>query len=563
MRPPNPPNEHERARAVERYRVMGTGDDQAFEDLVFLAAMICETPMSLVTLIADDVQWTKASLNFPLPQATPRDESFCAHGLSAPNELLIVEDATQDPRFADNPIVVHEPWVRFYAGAPLVTTEGHALGALSVLDRHRRTLTTAQQDALRALSRQTMTQLEVRLLSPELSDRNEALAHELKQRAGREAELERLAALVEHSQDSIISTDPAGVVGSWNPGAEQLYGYSAAEMIGKHLEILIPPELLPEFRRNLRMLREGKPLPRYDTWQLRKDGSRVEIASTASPIHVDGELRAISWISRDVTSRRRADRATREALELQVEANEQLERVNAAKSNFVSIVSHDFRTPLTVIQGFAQMLASDDFSRGEVREYASDIYEEASRLGRLVNDMLDIARMESGRMHLDCRPTNLNQVFEAAARLQEDSYPKHRLVLDLDLTIPEVPADPDRIRQVATNLLSNAFKYSPGGGEVRIRSRLGEDGIVISVEDGGVGIDRGSLDAIFDRYARSGTNLDKQILGTGLGLSIVREIVRLHGGRVWAESERGRGATFHVLFPTGAVAQSHPVRHHL
>lgn len=245
-----------------------------------------------------------------------------------------------------------------------------------------------------------------------------------------------------------------------------------------------------------------------------------------------------------------------EALERQRSAMEELEKVNRAKSEFVSIVSHEFRTPLTGIQGFSEMLRDEELSPSEIKEYAADINKDAQRLNRLINDMLDLSRMEAGRMTLDQQPTDLNAIVSDVADRIRPSAPEHRIAVDLDPALPTLPADRDRLTQVVSNLLSNAVKYSPTGGAIVVTTRREPAGVHLAVRDHGMGIPPDALDAIWEQFSRVESRETKGIQGTGLGLPIVRQIVTMHGGRVWAESEVGRGSTFHVVLPLAASGQA-------
>jgi signal transduction histidine kinase len=245
-----------------------------------------------------------------------------------------------------------------------------------------------------------------------------------------------------------------------------------------------------------------------------------------------------------------------EAFERQRSALEQLERVNRAKSEFVSIVSHEFRTPLTGIQGFSEMMRDEDLPIAEMKEYAADINRDALRLTRMINEMLDLDRMESGRMTLHREPTDLNSIIvEATARLRPNA-PNHRIALALDETLPPFAGDRDRVMQVVANLLSNAVKYSPTGGEVAVSTARDGANLHLTVADQGMGIPADMLGSIWERYSRVDSEGTRGIQGTGLGLPIVQQIVTLHGGRTWAESELGRGSVFHVLLPLAADSQA-------
>jgi signal transduction histidine kinase len=248
--------------------------------------------------------------------------------------------------------------------------------------------------------------------------------------------------------------------------------------------------------------------------------------------------------------------ANAEAFERQRAAMEQLERVNRAKSEFVSIVSHEFRTPLTGIQGFSEMMRDEDLPMSEMKEYAADINKDAQRLTRMITEMLDLDRMEAGRMTLHREPTDLNAVVTEATDRVRPNAPGHPIALELAPSLPRLPADPDRLTQVVANLLSNAVKYSPTGGRIAVATALEGTSVHLTVADQGMGIPADMLESIWERFSRVESAVTRGIQGTGLGLPIVRLIVTLHGGRAWVESEVGRGSVFHVLLPLAASSQA-------
>ena len=229
-------------------------------------------------------------------------------------------------------------------------------------------------------------------------------------------------------------------------------------------------------------------------------------------------------------------------------AREQTEELSRAKSDFVAVVSHEFRTPLTGIQGFAELMRDEVLTAAEVHEYAGDIFADAQRLNRMITEMLDLDRMESGRMILHPEPVDLNElVTEALARARQ-SAPRHQLRSELG-ALPTINCDRDKITQVLTNLISNAVKYSPDGGEVLVTTSAGADAADVTVRDHGMGISPAALETVFERYARIDRAETRNIRGTGLGLPIVRQIVVMHGGSAWAESTVGDGSTFHFTLP--------------
>jgi signal transduction histidine kinase len=231
------------------------------------------------------------------------------------------------------------------------------------------------------------------------------------------------------------------------------------------------------------------------------------------------------------------------------ETYREIEQLSKLRSEFVSIVSHEFRTPLTGIQGFSEMMRDENLAMPEMREYAADINKDARRLARLITDMLDLDRMESGRMTLNSEPVDLNRVVTDAAALFRLNAADHPIELDLDASLHSVMGDSDRLTQVVTNLVSNAIKYSPAGGPVELRTTRAKRTVLLTVRDHGMGIPADQLEKIFDRYSRVETTDTRAIQGTGLGLPIVRQIVQLSEGQVWATSESGQGSVFYVELP--------------
>ena len=248
---------------------------------------------------------------------------------------------------------------------------------------------------------------------------------------------------------------------------------------------------------------------------------------------------------------------TAEAFERQRRAVEELERLNKAKSDFVSIVSHEFRTPLTGIMGFSEMMRDEDFSVEEMKEFAGDINKDAQRLNRMITEMLDLDRMESGRMTLNLEPVDLNAIIAEVADLSRPNAPNHPIRLQLDPGLTGLFGDPDKLTQVVTNLVSNAIKYSPDGGEIIVTSRVEGDVAHVYVQDHGIGIPPDRLEQVFERYNRIESDATRHIQGTGLGLPIARQIVQVHGGRAWAESTPGEGSVFQFTIP---LVQAAPAR---
>ena len=267
----------------------------------------------------------------------------------------------------------------------------------------------------------------------------------------------------------------------------------------------------------------------------------------------DGSLDYFVAVIEDINERKRAEAQLVEAIEKQQRAIEDLDRISKAKSYFVSLVGHEFRTALTGIQGFSELLAEQDFGPAEVKEFAGEIHREGLRLTRMISEMLDLDRMESGRMKLTYGTVDLNAIVTDVIERFGASSQIHRFVTSLADDLGTIQADADKLTQVVSNLVSNAIKYAPKGGDITISTRVDGGDAVVSVRDDGLGVPTDALETIFERYARHDAKDRELIKGTGLGLPVVRQIVEMHGGRVWAENNgMERGATFTFRIPRQA-----------
>jgi len=280
-----------------------------------------------------------------------------------------------------------------------------------------------------------------------------------------------------------------------------------------------------------------------DSEAVRADGSKLWVHWSATPVRNSrGGIEYILAMFDDVTSEHEADAAAMANLA-------SLERLNKLKSEFVTMVSHEFRTALTGIQGYSEVMRDDTVTPEEVKEFAGDINSDAERLSRMITEMLDLDRMEAGRMKLNMGPVDINALLSNAAGRARVASSKHRITVALGSGIPIIVGDSDRIFQVVTNLLSNAVKYSPSGGEIEVSSTLEGGNVKVGVRDHGRGIPPEFIDRLFGRYERYEGNPKSGVIGTGLGLAIARQIVEMHRGRIWVESTLGAGSQFLFTIP--------------
>ncbi|MCC7367931.1 MAG: DUF484 family protein [Chloroflexi bacterium] len=320
---------------------------------------------------------------------------------------------------------------------------------------------------------------------------------------------------------------------------------------------LFPPNRASETRaHDLDVLTTGRPVE-YET-TIVEHGERRTYLTVKFPLTGgDGQPYAVCTIATDITFRKESEEEMAAALAAQRDANTQLEELSRAKSDFVSIVSHDFRSPLTSIQGFSELIHAGNLSKQEMQEYAGDIYREAERLQRMIAVLLDLDQLEAGRMNLQISQVDLCATLEQVAATIGRQSQRHVITLNLDSALAAVPGDADRLTQVLINLLDNAIKYSPDGGEIAIAGWIEGAHARLRIQDQGLGIPPEALEHIFERYRRLPlAEQHRTIRGTGLGLPIVRQIVELHRGNVWAESTPGHGSTFHVRLPLDETSEA-------
>lgn len=366
---------------------------------------------------------------------------------------------------------------------------------------------------------------------------------------------EYFEALVQYSPVAIVTTDRAAQVVAWNPAAETLFGFAAAEALGRPLDDLIArlPDLQADASAISTNTVRGESFHAM-TRRTRKDGSLVEVELFSVPVVVGGQLLGLVAIYHDITE---LQRARREA-----------EAANASKSAFLSSVSHELRTPLTSVLGFARLIqrrldervfpavaAPDERTRRAMQQVADNLHiilVEGERLTSLINDVLDLAKIEAGRVEWVSEPVALGEVIQRAMAATAALFEHKRLPVQAVVApaLPLVLGDRDRLIQVLVNLLSNAVKFTDQGG-VTCQARPTAEGVEVTVTDTGIGIAVEDQAAVFEKFKQVGNALTAKPTGTGLGLAICQEIIAHHGGRIWVTSAPGVGSTFGFTLPVG------------
>ena len=352
----------------------------------------------------------------------------------------------------------------------------------------------------------------------------------------------RLAAIVDSSEDAIVSKDLNGVVQTWNRAAERMFGYTADEIVGRPIRLIIPADRQSEEDRVLATIRAGKAVEHFETIRQRKDGSLIEISLTISPVRApDGTVIGASKIARDISEQRRLTRRAEEAAR--------------SKDEFLAMLSHELRTPLNAVLGYTRMLRDGRFNE-ERREQVVEIIERNARiLSQLVSDVLDVSSIVTGKIRLSLEPRDIAVPLRAAVDVVRPAADVKGVAMRV--TLPDkavfVSCDADRMQQVFWNLLSNAVKFTPRGGVVTVTLTEGETSVSVEVADSGIGLRPDSLPFLFQRFWQAENVHTRFVGGMGLGLALARHFVELHGGTINAASEgEGRGSTFTVTLPRAA-----------
>ncbi|AHF17358.1 hypothetical protein NIASO_06010 [Niabella soli DSM 19437] len=349
-----------------------------------------------------------------------------------------------------------------------------------------------------------------------------------------------LAAIVSSSQDAIISKTLKGIITSWNPAAERLFGYSEKEVLGKHISLIIPEDRIHEEDFIIQQISKGLRLEHFETMRVTSDGRQIPISLTLSPIfnerhEIIGASKIVRDISENITAKQEKE-----------QLYEEIKMLNKKKDEFIALATHELKTPITSLRGFLEVLQKNVSPEGINFSLLERCSRQVNKLIMLLNDLLDVSRVQLGKLQL--RYEYFNIVSMATEVLSSFiHFEKHTLSVKNREPII-VYADRIRLEQVLTNLVNNAIKYSPSGGDVEIKIWESRDNIHLSVRDEGIGIDNEHLAEIFSQFYRA-VDDQSNISGLGIGLYISKEIIVRHGGTIEAKSRKGGGSVFTVSLP--------------
>ncbi|MBI5548350.1 MAG: PAS domain S-box protein [Deltaproteobacteria bacterium] len=510
--------------------MLDTEPEPEFDELVRLATLVCRTPFGHIGLVDRERVFFKARVGFPLAEL-PRDEA-CSAWVLLGTEPLVIPDLGLDERFQATPGLSRLP-VRFYAGAPLLTQQGLALGALSVLDVAPSALDPAQVEGLAILARQVSARIELRRAARQQEKAHAQLSQTLFELANREA---RLAAVLDTAVEGIVTIDGKGTIQSFNRAAERIFGWAGAEVLGRNVSLLMPE---PDHSRHDTYLRRYLETGRAhvighgrEVRGLRKDGSVFPLYLAVSEVRPCSRGRLFTGILRDISDLKEADRLKRE---------------------FVSVVSHELRTPIASIRGALGLLEGG--AAGPLSEQGAELsriaLSNADRVTRLVGDILDLGKLEAGRLELFLQPVSARDLAAEALQGIRPLADEAGVPLSLQGEDAQLMGDRDRLLQVLTNLVANAVKFSPLGSPVVLAIHEGPTRVRFEVVDRGPGISQQDLPRLFQRFQQLDGSDRRLKGGTGLGLAISKALVEQHGGTIGVQSEPGVGSTFWFEVPRG------------
>lgn len=336
-----------------------------------------------------------------------------------------------------------------------------------------------------------------------------------------------LAAIVDSSDDAIISKDLNSIVISWNNSAERLFGYAANEMIGESILKIIPADRLQEEPEIIAKLSKGERVDHFETKRLNKYGKMLDVSLTISPVmDLYGNIIGISKIARDITDKKQEEQR---------------------KNDFIAIISHELKTPLTSMRSYVQLALAKAVERGDT--FSENLLLRAETQTRkmtlLIQDFMSLSRLEEGKMSLNLSTFSLRELLEEV--LNDILALSSTHLIDCkpcpDVT---VTADREKLGQVLMNLVSNAIKYSPEGTTVTINCKLNKERIDVSIADQGYGISASDQSRLFERFYRVDNGRQQYVTGFGIGLYLASQIVKLHGGQIGVESEPGKGSVFKI-----------------
>lgn len=533
------PISHEEIRieTLYNYRILDTIPEADLNRLVDLAADICDTPIAALSLVDKHRLWFKSIVGLDVCEI-PVDGTFCSYAIKQ-NQPFIVPNASLDPRFADSLLVKGAAGIQFYAGIPLIAKDSNRIGTLCVLDTAPKELTQKQLKLLGTVAEQVMFILNARLSQHDL-----------------EHEKKKYQTMLQIAGDGVHIFDRNGDVVDVNARFCQMLGYTRLELLKMNVadwDAGFSPEMLRD-----KVEISFQEADVFETRHKRKDGSIIEVEISTKPVWIDGKL--YLWnASRNITARKQTEKAL-------IAARSDAEKANHAKSEFLANMSHEIRTPMNAVLGFSEILA-DLITDPTQRYYLDAVHRSGKTLLQLINDILDLSKIEAGKFTLQYTPVAIRALFEdidiVFSQKARDKSIGFSVVIE-DSVPTTLSLDEVRLRQILLNLVGNAIKFTQRGFvKVRVsggrKTKTGKLDLLIEVIDSGIGIPKQQQEKIFAAFTQQ-DHQDASFGGTGLGLAISKRLVELMNGTIRVKSQAGKGSCFAVRLKNIQAVDSVPIK---
>ena len=583
--------EESRINALRMYNIVDTAAEQAFDEIVHLAALICQTPVALISLVDEKRQWFKAKTGLSLNE-TARDIAFCNYTIAS-DEIFVVPDALQDERFKDNPLVTGDPNIRFYAGMPIKTPDGHNIGTLCVIDTVARELDNNQRELLGTLTHSILHLLELRKNTLQVKQSKDVLRNLMRLNEDFIRSIDNKREVFNRMLNYILEVTESeyGFIGevlnndhqpylktyaitniAWNDETHELYEKHAAQGMEFHnLNTLFGHTL-----RTGEQVIANDPANDPRRGGLPKGHPELKHYLGVPIKDSNGDLIGMIGISNKVNGYSENDVFALQPfvtncavmiLAMQMQSrNIIIEEEKRQKDMFLANMSHEIRTPLNAIIGFNDLLQSTRLDDDQKR-YVETIGIASRNLNVIINDILDISKLESGMLLLEKKPFGIEKIVRQVVQLNSSRAKQKglKIMLTFDQDIPQfVVGDETRLSQILINLINNAIKFTAEGfvelKVVEMKKTVDQVTLRFSVSDTGIGIAPEKLSSIFERFTQAESSTTRMYGGTGLGLNIVKSLVGLHKGKVDVKSTPGKGSEFMVEIPftiatSGAIAE--------
>ena len=535
--------ETDRLAALQRCHIVDTPPEHLFDDLTRLAASVTGAPVALLGFVDAEREWIKSRHRWNI-SFIPKEASLSAHVVGEA-AAIVVGDASKDHRFASSPLVASDPLIRFYAGVPVFSSDGFAIGALGVYDRMPRELAEVQLELLKSIAAQVGAHINARRRMYELTER---LSEIDEMRLALKESDERFRDLFDNVDDLIMTFRPDGRLLHLNSAASLAIATDTDEWKKQTIFDFVVGDARAELETAFREVAESGHAQRVETTLATTNGGRIVVDGTLVPKIVDGYPVLIRVIFRDITDRKKIE------LELSRARDAALEAARV-KSQFLSNVSHEIRTPIHALAGMIGLLLDSPLN-AEQREFAVSARASADSLLAIINNILHVSRLEGGKLSASLADFDVVTTVERVVEVMKIAAQEKGLELTTEFE-PQLPAvvrgDPGRYRQVLVNLLTNAIKFTDRGKiavKVAVERETDTHTLVrLSVSDTGVGIPAEARQQMFGSFFQVDSSSTRKHSGMGLGLTISKQLVELMGGVIDYSSREGEGSTFWFTIP--------------